>query len=327
MSRYRQENERVLAFTRDLERLAYWMLVTKVGINQRIERFSRLTAAIESGDPLESSGSPLQLSAGEQFNMYNQLNGHVYDSLAARARSAVLLRLDALLSGGGATYEYSTVTVEHVLPQNPPDESKWLEWFPDPNERAIWVHRIGNLALLTRKKNSSASNFEFDAKKRSYFSIDGVSPFVITTQVLSYDRWTPDIVAHRQKELMRALEIHWRLEDRKTEEATKVPLGISDPLSASVPRLTKKPRRFLVGIARAEGGLEFFPLKEWLRQNPGSVPEGLNASTSTSHMLRDGLRRAGWAVQDLEDEVRLIQPKQGANPQPPSARETILRQT
>jgi hypothetical protein len=326
MLRYRQENEKVLAFTRDLERLAYWMLVTKVGINQRIERFSRLTAAIESGDSLDSSDSPLQLSAGEQFTMYTQLNGPLYDSLAARARSALLLRLDALLSGGGATYEYDTVTVEHVLPQNPPDGSTWLDWFPDTNERTVWVHRLGNLALLTRKKNSSASNFEFDAKKRSYFSIDGVSPFAITTQVLSYNRWTPDIVAHRQTQLIGEFETHWRLENRKADETTRAPSAISDPHAPSMPRLARKTKRFLIGVTTAEDGLEFFPLKEWLRQNPGSVPEGLNASTSTSHMLRDGLRRVGWTVQEFEEEVRLLQPKQKASPEPPAEPETIAGQ-
>ena len=89
---------------------------------------------------------------------------------AVRARSAVLLRLDALMSGGGASYDYDTITVEHVLPQNPKADSEWTKWFPDAQKRLEIVHSLGNLALLTRKKNASASNWEFDRKKMAYFA-------------------------------------------------------------------------------------------------------------------------------------------------------------
>lgn len=215
-ARFRQMPDAMYAFFRDLERLAYAMLVTKFGINERIERFSRLTQHIESGADLFGDNSPLQLSPAEQYAVYSKLDGPVYETLAARARSALLLRLDALLSGGGATYEYDTVTVEHVLPQNPPPNSKWVEWFPELKDRAFWVHRLGNLALLTRKKNSAASNYDFDTKKQAYFSRKGISPFVMTTQVLDKTEWTLDVVEIRQKELLAVFEDYWRLTGRKS---------------------------------------------------------------------------------------------------------------
>lgn len=214
-ARFRQKPDEMQAFFRDLERLAYAMLVTKFGINERIERFSRLTQHIESGGDLFGDKSPLQLSPFEQFAVYSKLDGPVYETLAARARSALLLRLDALLSGGGATYEYDTVTVEHVLPQNPPANSKWMEWFPELKDRLLWVHRLGNLALLTRKKNSAASNYDFDTKKQAYFSRKGISPFVMTTQVLDKPEWSLNVVEVRQKKLLAVFEDHWRLAGRK----------------------------------------------------------------------------------------------------------------
>lgn len=203
------------SFFRELERLAYSMLVTKIGINDRIERFSRLTGEIEAGADLLVETSALQLSPGEQFATYTRLNGPLYDDLAARARTTVLLRLDSLLSAGGATYDYDTTTVEHVLPQNPQAGSEWLDWFPDPAVRASLVHSLGNLALLTRKKNSSARNYEFEKKKTAYFAKGGISPFVLTTQVLRTPKWTLPVVSARQAELMTKLEEHWRLKDRK----------------------------------------------------------------------------------------------------------------
>jgi hypothetical protein len=213
--RHRGKPDEMEWFFRDLERLAYSMLVTKTGINDRIERFSRLTGEIEAGADLLIETAVLQLSPGEQFATYTRLNGPLYADLAARARSTVLLRLDALLSGGGATYDYETTTVEHVLPQNPRAGSKWVDWFPDPAVRASLVHSLGNLALLTRKKNSSAGNYEFEKKKMAYFARGGISPFVLTTQVLRTPEWTLPVVTARQAELMAKLEEHWRLKDRK----------------------------------------------------------------------------------------------------------------
>jgi Protein of unknown function DUF262/Protein of unknown function (DUF1524) len=213
--RHRNEPKKMEAFFRDLERLAYSMLIRKSSINDRIEKFSRLTKEVESSEDTTSPKSALQLSSAEQTATYKVLSGPIYDTLAARARSAVLLRLDALVSGGGATYDYETITVEHILPQNPKADSKWVEWFPDAQRRIEIVHSIGNLALLTRKKNASASNWEFDRKKKAYFSKDGVSPFVLTTQVLEHNEWTPEVVAARQKQLCDKLENHWRLQHRK----------------------------------------------------------------------------------------------------------------
>jgi hypothetical protein len=67
-------------------------------------------------------------------------------------------------------------------------------------------------------------------------------------------------------------------------------------------------RRFNVVIAKDDGGVEIYPMKEWLRQHPDRIPAGLDPTTSTSHELRNGLKKMGWSVQDTDNEVRLIMP-------------------
>ncbi|HML18002.1 MAG TPA: hypothetical protein VK419_13310, partial [Bryobacteraceae bacterium] len=67
-------------------------------------------------------------------------------------------------------------------------------------------------------------------------------------------------------------------------------------------------KRFNVVIPRADGGVELYPMKEWLRQHPDRVPAGLNATLSTSHELRNGLKKMGWSVQMTDSEVRLVMP-------------------
>ena len=216
--RHREDARAMESFVRDLERLAYYMLVTSKGVNDRIERFAKVTAEIELGKSLTNENSAFQLEPPEQFAFYKRLDGPIYDDLSAKARTPVLLRLDSLLSSGGASYDYAVISVEHVLPQTPKPGSKWLEWFPDQTKRASVVHRLGNLALLTRKKNSQASNWDFEREKDSYFRRGGVSPFVLTTQVIDANQWSPTVVGARQIQLMGLLESHWRLSNRMSAD-------------------------------------------------------------------------------------------------------------
>lgn len=213
-TRHRGAPEKVLAFVTGLERLAYSMLVRKAGVNERIERFSRLTAGIEAGDDLHTANGALELSPAEQHAMYAALDGPLYQTHSARALGVILLRMDALVSDGSKTMAHQQVTVEHVLPQQPKQDSAWLKWLPSAQDRLLWVHRLGNLALLNRKKNSAAGNYDFDRKKLAYFSKGGACAFPLTTQVLQQAEWTLVTLQTRHAALLRVAETHWRLGER-----------------------------------------------------------------------------------------------------------------
>ncbi|HEY4388517.1 MAG TPA: HNH endonuclease family protein, partial [Ktedonobacteraceae bacterium] len=123
-----------------------------------------------------------------------------------------LLRLDASLSEGIATYDYHTVSVEHVLPQRPSIDSEWASIFPTREIREKYVHKLGNLLLLSRGKNIRAENYDFEYKKQYYFSTaNGISPFVLTTQVLRYQQWTSPIIEQRQVQMVNTAKKLWRL--------------------------------------------------------------------------------------------------------------------
>lgn len=216
--RNKNEPAKMLAFFMALERLGFSMLARKSGVNERMERFSKLTEAIEKNVDLYGEASPLQLTPVEQYETFSALSGPMYDTHSPRALAILLLRLDRLLSDASATYKHNVVSVEHVLPQQPPPNSEWLTWVPDPAKHQFWVHRLGNLALLSRNKNSAASNFEFSKKKNAYFAKRGVSSFSLTTQVLQHAAWTEDVMSQRQDALLKVLEAHWQLQGRKSKE-------------------------------------------------------------------------------------------------------------
>jgi uncharacterized protein with ParB-like and HNH nuclease domain len=210
LSQNKQTPDKLKLFFTDLERLAAGLMILRSSPNERIERYAKLLTEIEHNTDLSKSLSPLQLTTLEINEVIKTLDGNLYD--IAKIRKYVLLRLDTALSEGEAIYNYKIVTVEHVLPQNPSSGSTWLEWFPSEQNRKQYVHRIGNLALLSRKKNSQAQNYDFSKKKEKYFTSNkGVSSFALTSQILQESEWTPQVINQRQENLMQKLKELWRL--------------------------------------------------------------------------------------------------------------------
>ena len=203
------DRDTIIRFAKDLERLAYGMFIRRADVNERIRRYADVLRAIERDEDLWLKEGPLQLWDSEKTEIANALEGPIY--LQTRVRLPVVLRLDSLLADAGAHYQHSTITIEHVLPQNPAPCSQWLERFPDTEERTYWTHRLANLVLLSWRKNTSASNREFDRKKQEYFQRKGVTPFALTTQVVNESEWTPTVLERRQRELIDALKKEWRL--------------------------------------------------------------------------------------------------------------------
>ena len=209
-SKNSQTPDSLRRFFTDLERLAAGLMILRADINDRVARYAKLLSAIEENLDLYAFQSPLQFTVDEVDRIVKTLDGDLY--LIKRIRQYVLLRLDSALAQGEASYDYSVITVEHVLPQNPGEGSTWLKWFPLKEERIQYVHRIGNLALLSRKKNAEAQNYDFDKKKEKYFtSKKGIVPFALTSQVLQQSEWTPEVINQRQISSIQSLRAIWRL--------------------------------------------------------------------------------------------------------------------
>lgn len=208
--RFDTETDQLRAHLEKLERLGASLFIRGVYATPRINRFGLVLQELEEDKDLLSEGSALDLSQSERKDTLYWLNSHVY-RYSGRLRLYIMMRLDAFMSDQYVGYRDRTKTIEHVLPQNPATGSQWrIDW--DDEKRENWIDRIGNLLLLSRKKNSEASNYDFDKKKERYFrSRNGVSSFAISTDVLNHDEWTPDVVTGRQKALIKLFEEKWQL--------------------------------------------------------------------------------------------------------------------
>jgi len=113
----------------------------------------------------------------------------------------VLLRLDMEMQGenfpGYANIQ--TITVEHILPRSP--QGNWLNIFSKEDIDAM-VNKLGNLALLNRWRNSRASNYDFQKKKKSYFDVER-NPFAVTTMLRNHAKWDKSAFEKRHEELLR----------------------------------------------------------------------------------------------------------------------------
>jgi hypothetical protein len=221
------ENAAVSDFLEDLERLAYFLFITRAGINERLARFAAVMDEFEPRPDREATDVGISLTEDEQQSFLRVLSGPLYQ--LTQVCKPVMQRLDEALSSGGAKYE-DPISIEHVLPQTVSEGSEWSVSFPDEQERVAWTHRLANLVFLTRRINIRASNWHFERKKKEYFSSDdGSSPFVITQGVLRTENWCPRHLEQRQRELLLKLCDVWRLNSKGIEDG----IGDSDGLKSS----------------------------------------------------------------------------------------------
>jgi hypothetical protein len=117
-----------------------------------------------------------------------------------------LLRLDLELWDLAVFQGYSgPITVEHVLPVNPPENSEWTKKF-DEDSRKKWTNKLGNLVLLSGSKNSSAGTLDFNKKVEVYIKKQ-CSPFRLTQKLVEeFQDWTIDNLQRRHKELIENIE-------------------------------------------------------------------------------------------------------------------------
>ncbi len=204
---YPENASKVLSFFTQLERLAAGLMILRRNINERAELYRHLLAAIDEGIDTAIVKCQQLLSQEEHQQILEILAGEIY--LQSRIRLYVLLRLDSALAEGSLSpsFDAKLNTIEHVLPQTLSSSWEEMGWTPELHEN--WVHRLGNLVLLSRKKNAAAGNYSYEKKKTAYFQSGSATVFPITTRVLSQPEWTPAIVESNQSYYLNILKKIW----------------------------------------------------------------------------------------------------------------------
>ena len=140
-------------------------------------------------------------------NLINILNGDIYGRRYARY---ILYKLDFLYSSKDEKFSNpKTISAEHILPQNPKDNSQWKKDFSD-QERIDLTDKIGNLVLISRRKNSSQGGSDFKLKKKKYFE-NNIELFRNSVRVLTNNsKWSPKELNANHVNVITKIENHYR---------------------------------------------------------------------------------------------------------------------
>lgn len=130
------------------------------------------------------------------------LSGGIYGRRYARY---LLLKLDLAFHGHNTKFlPPETVSIEHILPQNPTSSSQWVADF-DAAEREKWTNRMGNLVLLSRRKNAAQGNLDFALKKERYFK-SNVELFSNSIRIFNnYNTWNLSDLTKNHKEVLKRM--------------------------------------------------------------------------------------------------------------------------
>lgn len=182
-----------LGFILRIERLFVDHWVRGVRKDERYSSYTAILKAIDASKKADAVTSVMDvdLKAIQQACRSTNLYGAGYVKY-------LLVRAEIQAAELSAPREFSPRSIEHVLPQTPKTGGTWKTWFNDADVVDL-VHTAGNLVLLSKAKNSSAQNKEFEDKKEAYLA-PRVSDYPRSVAVLGYSKWTPEIIRARTEE-------------------------------------------------------------------------------------------------------------------------------
>ena len=121
---------------------------------------------------------------------------------------AILMRIDMEMQDLSVAKTYNgRITIEHILPQKINNEY-WQKEF-NTSEHEYWVHRLGNLTLISGHKNSEAQNSDFPKKKSIYKKLNNRVSFDITKDVYEKDIWNKENISERHEILKKMIRKIW----------------------------------------------------------------------------------------------------------------------
>jgi uncharacterized protein with ParB-like and HNH nuclease domain len=178
--------EKLLEFSCKLDNKVSADWISQYSPTYRIESMNAIIKSIDS------AGAPDDVFNSGCFVIDKESFSRVIDSPVYGRRFAryILLKLDYYYQNQDQRMSFETLSVEHILPQNPAPESQWVKDFSN-EERERLTNLLGNLVLITRSKNTSQGRLDFLDKIKRYFS-NNIDTCPNSLRVLRiFNQWLP----------------------------------------------------------------------------------------------------------------------------------------
>ena len=170
---------------------------------ERIKNMNEILKEIEKeGQTVDGLLNNDELFKINKDNLENALNRNAF--YRKKYARYILLKYEFLKSSNTALISnYKNISIEHILPQNPNENSQWRNDFTK-DEIEDLKHNLGNLILINGKKNASLGNLDFTEKKEKYFK-ERIDIFPSGKIFLQQSEWKPQSIKNRQEEVIKVL--------------------------------------------------------------------------------------------------------------------------
>jgi uncharacterized protein with ParB-like and HNH nuclease domain/ribosomal protein S17E len=138
---------------------------------------------------------------------YNSFKNKILKTTFSRNKKIVkyiLCKLENQFSNKLIDFNNESLTIEHILPENPGVEWQQIAW---EQEKKL-VYRLGNLTLMKFSRNKDAGIKNFTEKRPIYQD----SVYEITSQIAEkYQQWTEDSIEDNQNMMARLAKTIWKI--------------------------------------------------------------------------------------------------------------------
>ena len=172
----------------------------------RIENMNKIIRVVEE------ASQPGEVIASDCFDFDKESFLRQIDSMVYGRRFTryILLKLDYIYQDQTQTMSIEFLSVEHILPQSPKDDSQWKKDFTD-EQREEWTDRLGNLVLISKRKNASQGRLDYVDKKKKYFE-KRINSCPNSAHVLNeYTKWTPVELQDNHRTVIERLKEYYQI--------------------------------------------------------------------------------------------------------------------
>jgi uncharacterized protein with ParB-like and HNH nuclease domain len=199
------QHEKLLDFTIKLSNKFSADWICQLGPSSRINNMANVLKAIEKAKSPDSLLDDVSVFNYSLEDVKRNIGEHLYRK---RFGKYILLLLEYLMHDHNTVFpDFNKLSVEHILPQNPSPKSNWVQLFTN-DDMASYTHKLGNLLLISRSKNSSLGRKDFLEKKKTYFS-DSVSVFPNSLRVMQFNEWNLPLLQQRHDDLLSKVINHY----------------------------------------------------------------------------------------------------------------------
>lgn len=162
-----KENQEIINFLTLYEKLRIYVLLTPYKRFSSSPIYKSIRAINENNLSIARDDIKLDLTSNNELKKL--IAGNIVDNWNAKLLISKFLFNQYCVLDDVIEHElnFNKATLEHILPQNPAENTNWLNDFALKFRKEM-TYKLGNFTLLTHNMNSKAKNYDFSRKKGEY---------------------------------------------------------------------------------------------------------------------------------------------------------------